>query len=235
MMPRAKFIIVPAILFFISLLASCRKDAAIAPANTTVSEVKTAVIDSGYANTYTYDSLGRQIRAQIDTVVTTYAYSQGSVLQTITIAGVPFITSYTINAAGRATTDTKGYLYAYNSSGYLISKSYTGTGNFDSITYTISGGNVTTSVEHQADSATNNTITTNYTYLSTIDSRGFGLAFLGTANVNLINTVAITQVISGSSYTANYSYTYSYDSRGRVTQQVINNGTASYTSAYTYY
>jgi len=233
-MSRAKFIVVPVLIFLVSFLACCRKDSAIATAATT-SLVKSAIIDSGYANTYTYDSLGRQIMAQIDTVVTTYGYGQGYVLKTITLAGQQFITDYTTNASGLATSDTKGYVYAYDNSGYLISKSYTGAGSFDSITYTISGGNAITSVEHQADSATNNVITTNYTYLSTIDSRNFGLAFLGKANTNLISTVAITQTISGSSYTANYTYTYSYDSRGRVSQQVINNGSASYISTYTYY
>lgn len=234
-MSRVKFIVLPALTFLVLFLACCRKDTAIVSTATTVSLIKTAVIDSGYVNTYTYDSLGRQIMAQIDTVVTTYAYGQGYVLQTIALAGEQFINDYTTNASGLATSDTKGYVYIYNSSGYLISKSYTGTGNFDSITYTISGGNVTTSVEHQADSATNNTITTTYTYLPNIDSRGFGLAFLGRANTNLINTVAITQIIGGSTYSVSSTYTYSYDSRGRVAQQVINNGSASYTSTYTYY
>ena len=234
MLKKVRFILVSVITVFIVFLTSCHKDPSIAPVASTVSLVRSQVADSGYATTFTYDSLGRQIMAQIDTVVTTYTYSPSSVVKTVTLAGETFITTYTTNASGKAVTDSKGYVYTYNSVGYLTSKSFTAVSNFDSVTYTVSGSNVITSVEHQADSATNNYITTNYTYLSTIDSRNFGLAFLSSANVNLISTENIMQVINGSSYNASYTYTYSFDSKGRVTQQTINNGSASYVTTYSY-
>ena len=81
---------------------------------------------------------------------------------------------------------------------------------------------------------TNNVITTAYTYLPTIDSRNYGLAFLGKQNTYLVSTQSITQVISGAVYTISYSYSYTFDSQGRVTQQVESSGTATYTTSYSY-
>jgi hypothetical protein len=90
-------------------------------------------------------------------------------------------------------------------------------------------------VRHQTDAGNNNLVTTSYTYLSTIDSRDFGLAFIGKQNTNLISTETVTQLINGSTYTVNYTYSYTFDSKGRVAQQVQSSGTATYTTAYTYY
>ena len=116
-----------------------------------------------------------------------------------------------------------------------VGMSFTGNGNYDSTTYTIANGNVQTEVEHQVDSATDNRVTTTYTYYSNIDNRDYGMNVLsGMPNNNLIKTATIVQVINGSTYTSAYSYTYSYNAQGMVTQQVKSSGTATYTTNYTY-
>jgi hypothetical protein len=226
------------ILFAIaSFFTGCRKDST--PSTTvTISRVRSQITTSptGVFDTviYVYDSTGRQLRSQTDTLVTTYSYSPGNDTMTEMLHGVNFYTIYTTNGAGMATSDSKGFVYTYNGGGYLTGYSYTNGAIYDSTSYTVSGGNVATSVRHQADSATNNLVTTTYTYLSTIDSRDFGLSFLGRQNVNLINTETVTQLINGSSYAVSYTYSYSFDSKGRVTRQVQSSGTATYTTAYTY-
>jgi hypothetical protein len=184
---------------------------------------------------YTYDSNGRQISNTTDTVVTSYVYASGTVTMNISLAGEQLTTVYNTNTAGLATSDTKGNSYGYNNLGYLPILAYPVTGGYDSTHYAIVNGNTDTSIQHQVDAATNNTITTTYTYLSTIDSRNFGLAFLGKQNTNLISSENITQNINGATYTSSYTYTYTFDSQGRVVQQLQSSGSATYTASYTYY
>jgi hypothetical protein len=225
-------------LVFISFFMGCVKNPP-PSTNVTISKVKSQITTSstGVPDTviYTYDSLGRQITSQTDTLVMAYAYTANTVTMTDMLNGVHFLTIYNTNSAGQATSDSKGFVYAFNAAGYLTNYSYTGTGNYDSTIYAISGGDIDISVQHQADSATNNLVTTSYTYLSTEDSRDFGLTFLGKQSTNLINTETITQLTNSNSYSINYTYSYTFDSKGRVSQQVQSSGTATYTTSYTYY
>ena len=117
----------------------------------------------------------------------------------------------------------------------MTSLSYTGNGNYDSTTYTISTGDLISSVEHQADAATDNRVTTNYTYLSSLDSRDFGMtSSTGRRSTHLVSTESIVQLINGSRTTISYTFTYTFDAQGRVTQQVRTSGSVSYTTTYTY-
>jgi hypothetical protein len=222
-------------------ITGCKKDPAAPrlPGSVTVSKVKTEITTSvsGAADTiyYAYDSSGRQARSQMDTMVTTYSYSAGAVSQVITLAGEIFPTSYTLNAAGLAASDSKGNIYRYDSAGYLISEVYTASGNYDSTTYLLSGGDIDSSVERQGDASTADLILTAYTYLAVPDSRNYSLSFLGKQNTNLINSQTITQTLNGQIYTSVYTYSYTFDPLGRVLQQVRSSGTASYTTSYTYY
>ena len=230
-------------LLFMSLLVimadSCRKDTPLSSGPLSVSKVKTAITtsSSGVADTvtYTYDSLGRQLTSRIDTLVTSYTYASGSVVMNYLLNGEAFATTYTTNTLGLAISDSKGNVYTYDPNNYLLSMTYTGSGNADTSTYTISGGNVSGSVQYQTATAINNVITITYTYLSTLDSRSYGLAFLGAPDKNLIQTENITQVLNGSTYTTSYSYSYTFDASGRVAQQVQASGSATYTTVYTYY
>ena len=241
MSTRIKFHISVSVMAMVFLFAGCKKDPAISntPTNVTVSNVKSQITTSptGVMDTfvYTYDSNGRQLSNQTDTVVTSYVYASGTVTMNIALAGETFTTIYNTNTAGLATSDNKGDSYGYNSLGYLTILSHAVSGGYDSTAYTIVNGNVTTSVQHQIDATTNNTVTITYTYLSTIDSRNIGLAFLGKQNTNLISTENITQVINGSTYSGSYTYTYTFDSKGRVVQQLQASGSDTYTTSYTYY
>ena len=220
------------------LLSSCKKDTS-APINVTISKVRSQIItsSSGLPDTtiYTYDNTGRLYTSLEDTLLTTYTYGSNTVTVTSMLAGRTFLTIYNTNSRGLATSDSKSFVYKYSSWDYLTSLSYTGTGIYDSTLYFVSGGNVDNTVRHQVDSATDNLVTTTYTYLSIIDSRDYGLSFLGKQSTNLINTETITQVINGSTYTIRYTYSYTFDNKGRVTQQVRSSGTATYTTAYAYF
>ena len=223
--------------FAVALFAGCKKDpATVANSSSRVkTESTTSATGIAYVVTYSYDSSGRQVQSQTDTVVTTYLYGPDTITKTIALAGHYFITGYSTDASGHIISDSKFFKYSYDANGYLASLSYTGNGNYDSTLYTISGGNVTTTVEHQADSATNNTITTTYTYLAHTDNRDYGMAAMGKANTNLIGSQSISQSINGSMATLAYTFTYTYDAQGRVTQMVKSSGSVSYTTTYTYY
>lgn len=225
-------------LFVAVFFSGCKKNDP-TPVTVTISKVKSQIITSpsGVPDTtvYTYDNTGRQITSLEDTLQTTYSYGSNTVTMTSMLAGQPFPTIYYTNSAGLATSDSKRFTYTYSSWGYLTSLSYTGTGIYDSTLYFVSGGNVDTTIRHQVDSATDNRVTTVYTYLPTVDSRDYGLSFLGKQNTSLINTETVTQLINGSIYSVSYIYSYAFDNKGRVTQQVKSSGTATYTTAYTYF
>jgi len=219
-------------------VTGCKRDATIQTAAGT-SRVKTETTTSGtgiaYAVSYSYDSSGRQIQAQTDTVITTYTYGRDTITKVISLAGERFITGYTTNSLGKIISDSKFYKYAYDGNGYLISFSYTGGSDYDSTAYIISSGDVSSSTEHQSDSSTDNHITTTYTYLTTADPRDYGTAAWGQADKHLLSAKTITQLINGNTYTTSYTYSYAYDSQGRVSQQIQTNGSASYITSYTYY
>ncbi len=224
---------------FVSVFFSACKKNNPTPVTVTVSKVKSQIITSpsGVPDTtvYTYDNAGRQITSLEDTLHTTYTYGTNTVTMSYFLAGQNFGTIYYTNVNGLATSDSRRFAYTYSSWGYLTTLSYTATGVYDSTLYLVSGGNVDTTIRHQVDSATDNRVTTVYTYLSTVDSRDYGLSFLGKKNTNLINTETVTQVINGSTYTVSYVYSYTFDNKGRVTQQVKSSGTATYTTVYTYF
>ena len=227
------------IVAFAISVTGCRKDPAIDGGSTNRINTQTTTSATGtpIIVTYSYDGSGRQVQARVDTEVTVYTYAASLVTKITTLAGVNFETDYTLNSAGLAAFDSKGYAYKYDSSGYLISLIDTNvsTGNYDSTFYTVHMGNADTVVQHQGDQATSNVITTIYTYQSNTDLRDFGLSFTGQQNKNLINTATITQIINGSIDRVVYTYNYTIDSRGRVSQQVVTSGTATYTTSYIYY
>jgi hypothetical protein len=164
-----------------------------------------------------------------------YAYHQGSVQMNIALAGDIFTTTYYTNTLGLATSDSKGDNYSYDANNYLTTMWHTANGSADTIFYTIHNGNADTVIQRQSDSLTGNAVTTIYTYLPNTDSRNYGIAFLGTPDKNLVQTETITQALNGSAYSISYNFSYTFDASGRVTQQVMASGSASYTTAYTYY
>ena len=224
--------------FVASFLVGCKKNNP-NPVTVTISKVRSQIITSpsGIPDTtiYTYDITGRQATSLEDTLLTTYTYGSNTVTVTSMLAGHNFATTYYTNVNGLATSDSRRFSYTYSSWGYLASLAYTGAGTYDSTVYLVSVGNIDTTIRHQVDSATDNRVTTVYTYLSTVDSRDYGLSFLGKQSTNLINTENITQIINGSNYTVSYIYSYTFDNKGRVTQQIRSSGTATYTTAYTYF
>lgn len=231
--------LLPAMAVAIMVLQSCNKDASVAPGQTT-GRVKTEVITSTSGTMvdsvrYVYDTLGRLLSLKTDTVTTDYVYSSGLVTVTTYLQASIFITTYSTDVNGRAVSNSKGFTYRYDSAGYLIAKVHRTATALDSTAYTVSSGNVIASIQYQTDAATNNVITTTSIYLNITDSRQYGQPLTGNASTNLLSTQAITQVLNGNTYNINYTYSYNYDALGRVATQVQNNGSATYTTVYTYY
>jgi YD repeat-containing protein len=169
---------------------------------------------------YTYDGQGRLTEFQpSNSTPQTFAYGSGSV--TIIDGSTTII--LTLNSAGLATMDNQGNTYVYDNNGYLITTSNPTAGA--SSTNTISNGNIANST------STSNGVTTNfgYTYLSTVDYRNYGQAYLGKSSADLINTLSISNP-----NTTTYTFSYTYDSKGRVQTQTVIAGTTTDIRTYTY-
>jgi YD repeat-containing protein len=171
---------------------------------------------------YTYDSQGRQTSASPSSGNPTQtSYGSGSVTQ---ITGSTTVI-YQLNSAGLATSDNNGTAYTYDNNGYLTNETQ---GQANSINNTITSGNLISEVVTAAGS---NTATYTYVYGTTQDYRNFGLSFLGKRNVDL----PTSESGAAGTLSAQWVYTYVYDSKGRVTQEtVVGNGeTNIYTFTYT--
>lgn len=184
---------------------------------------------------YTYDPQGRLLSALTDTLLSTYAYSPAAVVKTETLHGEHFVYTYPLNSAGLASTDSNGNFFSYDANGFLQLSLYGAGGSADTITYSVTNGDVDSIFEHQTDAGTDNRLTTAFTYYSNKDLRNFGLSFLGSRSTHLVQRKNITQVLNGSVYSVAYSYSYTFDDSSRVALQTTSNGSAVYTTAYQYY
>lgn len=193
---------------------SCKKNSV----NGKVKQVVTTTNGQTTTTVNTYDSQGRLIAQSGGTTI---AYSASTVTVSGT-TGTP--TVYTLNNQGYAGSDNDGVTYTYDNSGYLTGE-VTTTGN--SLTNTISNGDVVSTALHVGAQ----TQTTSYTYLTNVDYRDFGISFLGKNSTHVLNTKIVT---SGGS-TVTYTYSYNFDSDGRVLTENITGSNGSNTSStYTY-
>jgi len=204
--------------FFIS---GCKKSSS---PNGLIATYTQVISDNGVNTTtvytFSYDGQNRLTEYQATgKVPITFAYSSGQVTQTQGTS----ITIYSLNSQGLATSDNQGNTYVYDNNGYLTAQTNTAQGT--SATYTISNGDVLSEVSTSAGVTTNYA----YTFLSTADYRSNGTSFLGKSNVNLVNSETISNP-----GTSTYTFSYTFDSKGRVqTQQVVSNG-ETITDTYTY-
>jgi YD repeat-containing protein len=188
----------------------------ITPGNQVKTQTITA-IGVSIITTYTYDAQGRCVSANENNNLTTYTYGQG----TVTINSSTGTTYGALNSNGLIIRGSDSTYYTYDANGYLIAETNTGTGN--SQTNTISNGNLVSEVQTVSGS----TVTNTFTYGSSYDSRNFGLAFRGKQSVNLCTS----NISSGSTTT----YSYTYDSYGRIATETISQSGPVVSYTYTYY
>lgn len=191
-------------------------------------------VSDGATTSYDYDSEGRLTRWEQTGAGTTYLvtiqYGSGTVTWTESFtdsSGTQSGTTiYTLNGQGLAASDNSGNTYTYNADGNQTMTS----GSSGSFTYTWVGGNNT--VETAADSSGTVQGTTTKTYLTDkVDYRDYGLGFMGKPSKNLISSSASTW--GGS--TQNATYTYEYDSKGRVSKETMTySGSTPSVTTYTY-
>ncbi|HVZ96154.1 MAG TPA: hypothetical protein VG847_04715 [Chitinophagaceae bacterium] len=175
---------------------------------------------TGASTTYsfTYDDQNRQTGETISDGTSPISYSYGS--GTVTKTQGTVTTIYTLNNAGQATSDNQGNTYTYDGNGFMISETNP---NGASTTNTVSNGNITSTVQTPSAGAS---ITYTFTFTGKPNTIKFGLNFLGSINTSLIQTEGINGV--------SYSFTYAYDSYGRVQTLKIVSGPTTLTRTYTY-
>ena len=173
--------------------------------------------------TNTFDSQNRLVEQQAtSTTPVTLAYSNGQV----TVTQGSNITIYTLNSAGYATSDNNGYTYVYDNNGYNTTASSHAAGATTSVN-TISNGDLQSSAQ-----TTNGATTTySYTYLTTVDYRSNGVAFLGKNSTHLVNTLTVS---AGTNNTTVYTFSYTFDSKGRVQTQSLSSVNGTDIISYTY-
>lgn len=214
------------------LFTGCKKDEETPAINGRVKTLKTTQSVGGFntvtMETYTYDSQNRLTEVLqedgtgADQGKITYTYSSGAVVEKQyddDMVTVTSTTNYTLNSSGLVTTDGT-YSYTYNADGYLTSLVSSAT----TITNTYTGNNLTAITI----SIFGTDAVTNYTYdVSKTEYRTFGKQFLGKDSKN----VRIAEQSNGPVI----NYVLTYDSKGRVTKEVIDGGSGSVTRDYTYF
>ena len=211
----------------LSLFSSCSKSTPSSSNNNNNSNVSDLVASFSNYNsatkatttyTFSYDGENRLIEEQISDGTPTIMFTYGS--GTVTETQGTTTTIYTLNNAGFATSDNQGNTYTYNSNGDLTNVTNT---DGASTVNTISNNNLVSSVQ----TTSTGTITSyEYTYLNNLNTLKFGLTFLGTPDVNLIQSQSINGV--------SYPFSYTYDSYNRVETETIVSGPTNLIRTYTY-
>jgi len=156
--------------------------------------------------TNTYDAQNRLVEQQATgTTPFTIAYSNGQV----TVTQGSNITIFTLNSAGYATTSSS------HAAGATTSVNTISNGDLQSSAQTTNGA----------------TTTYSYTYLTTVDYRSNGVAFLGKNSTHLVNTLTVS---AGTNNTTVYTYSYTFDSKGRVQTQSLSSVNGTDIISYTY-
>ncbi len=168
--------------------------------------------------TFTYDGQNRLTGETFTDGTSPISITYGT--GTITKVQGTITTVYTLNSTGEVASDNMGNTYTYDGNGYLLSET-----NPDgaSTTNTVTSGNVTSIVQTPTSGAST---TYTFTFSGKSNSLKYGEDFLGTPNTNLIQTEGINGV--------SYSFTYTYDSYGRVATLKIVSGPTTLSRTFTY-
>lgn len=178
--------------------------------------------DQGRLTSYTQTGGGNTYQVTIQYGSGTVTWTESFTDSSGTASGT---TIYSLNGQGYAVSDNGGTTYTYDSDGHLLSE----TSSSSSVEYTWSGGNQVSNVNSDSTGAAQYTQTKTY-LADKEDYRDFGMAFLGKQSKNLINTV--TDNYGATTYNA--TYTYEYDSKGRVSKETVAYQGSSNPSVTTY-
>lgn len=221
-------------------LGSCKKDDSNSNNTSGVAKIhSTNYYTNGvlyHTSTLEYNSSGKAVKlTSTDGSFVTLTYGTNSVVVTYydSVGATPDVTTYTLNNNGLAISETGTFkkgsgksilsrhfklsskgtyvvTYAYDNNNYKIQEIFTESGNSDTTSYTISNGNTISTITSWYTST--NQFLTDKT--NTIGFENMGISFWGKQDKNLI-----------SSNTTDYgtgpqtdTYTYEYDSNGRVTK-----------------
>ena len=189
----------------------------------------------------TYDSRGRLSSTNNAPagIGVSYAYQADSVVLSFRFSNGQFFNeAYALNAQGYATSAPNNVTYTYDAQGYRLSQAVYLLPVNDTTRYTYLNGNLISTIGYSWQNETLFTDTTLYTYNTGVtENRNSIPQFFGAGNTNLV----ASEIILRHGQTETISYTYSFDSYGRVTNETRQasgatiNGMSSQLTNYTYY
>jgi len=223
------------LLFFIN---GCTTDPQVTPTATIVNSVIFTNVDNESDTTYfMYDASARLIKTvkhykdylgaqALDVIAYEYKGSDSIIIYGDHISDSTRIEVYAVGMNGyiskRITTPTQQY--SYNTSGHLV---LTDQGTDGNISWIVNGdGNATRRILVPFYPGASDTTT--YTFLTSTNfanNTATGQSFFGKSNTNLVNTESVSGLyfdplfIGLASHSITFSYSYEFDSEGRVTKQ----------------
>lgn len=205
-------------LFGVAMLSACKRE----PSTGTTNFVKTATslsADTLFTTTFSYDSLGRLSFESSSLGSFVYTYFPDSIIVTSFVSNDSSpagISTYTLNNQGLELSLDPGDTSYYDSLGEKTEETYPG----DTTFYTWMNGDKVSQSVHTLSGIS----TVNYSYLSTVDNRETGQPYLGKTSKHLVASAG------------NTTYSYTFDSRGRVDNLSWQSpGMSPFTVHYTYY
>ncbi|MDB5226429.1 MAG: hypothetical protein JWN78_622 [Bacteroidota bacterium] len=244
---------------FTLLFFGCKKTSTTNVTNTPPTLVSTLTFNpSGIVDSFYYDSLNRISRSkQIGNAgYTSYVYKGSDSVIVYAVASTTDSsrsTTYKINSAGLVSviyynTSNSSSSYTYDANGYPLYVFTTSSLGSATDTFVISSGNIS---EHRSQGTNvflSFTQKQTYTFITdktnSVNNASRGMPFFGKSNTNPISTEifhSVTTTIipfpSTNTVDETYSYTYEYNSAGRVTKITKTTGSSGAVNAesYTYY
>ena len=221
------------VLIYIAILtiagfASCKKEETPSTNNpqlTGNNYVKSIVFnDTLLINTYSYDASWRIISSQGDDNFTV-DYSSGTVNYS---SSAPTTETGQLNSSGFLISKSDGTNYAYDSNGYLISES----NNLNNRQYFWSDEGNLIKIITIIDSSYTDTTTYGYDLTKLNPIRGTENSLKGKQSKNLVTSITYSSS-SGSSSTSTFSYIY--DSKGRIAIMNQTEGTSQFKFSISYF
>ncbi|MFT3843822.1 MAG: hypothetical protein QM725_02125 [Lacibacter sp.] len=247
-----------AALILISLFFSCKKKQEDTPYNLLAGKVKQVTDDNNRRTIYTYDNKGRllkffQVNATGDTsYVVSHEYSGNSLTRTERYSTTDSrVYTYQLNEKGAAVSKTVAsnpsvlYNFKYNSNGQLTEQKMTNGSNVETYTYFYSNSQCDSMrLERSWYTAGNYELTVYEYYTDETDNRNEHLIyfqqFLGKpANLKPLRSLkeGTHRDATGNSFYTPNSYTYEYDSNGKIMREIeyFRGSTNPRTKTYQYY
>lgn len=236
--------LLPVILINLLLLSACKKNGQPNPSEKDFKEerLKSMQWNSGGLSTYTYDDKKRQIKEVQNTGITTeFIYEPGKMTRFVTQSATIDSFKYTLNAEGYIKTlltpDGTTYTYEYTPKG-MIAKQYSNEPNpFVATHYYNSATGLADSIRQTVGGVWISTAT--YTYYmdkgNSLKNENLGLAGYGEEFLRPIKRYRSLYRSGNTIKEQITDFTYTYDSKGRITSKTFTNAGQDLIYNYTYY